>query len=305
MLVLVMFIAGCGTKQVQDTKAPNQPVVGTFDINKVIKAHPKYNQLIALQEQANGMAAEVEAKQIVAMQKMQDSLAVPQMSQGDMVELNKSFEQDFNRKMSAKQAELNTRFTAKEEAVHRTMYEEIKNYNDQLNKEYEPQIFNLQLKMKTVQLTKEETALLQTELERLQNQRAEKTSVKEQQLAAKMDELLAPEKATAEQELMTYSKQLNEEISKQVAAKQTEMAARIPQKPLASEDNKQATSDIEQQLTMKQQEIQALQDFITENIKDKAGKVAMERGLEAVLINTVVNVSGYDITDVLIAECNK
>ena len=51
--------------------------------------------------------------------------------------------------------------------------------------------------------------------------------------------------------------------------------------------------------------MQALQDSIIENIKDKTGKVAVDRGFEAVLTNALVNVSGVDITDAVIAECNK
>lgn len=299
------MIAGCGTKQVQDTKAPSQSTVGIFDIDKVIKAHPKYSQLLALQEQEKTMVAEVEAKQAAAMQKMQITAAMPGITQKDMDQLDKSFEQDFNRRMSAKQSELNAKLAAKEEATHRALSEELKVYSEELDKEYKTQIFNLQLKLKTVQLTKEEAALVQTELDKLQNQRSEKMSVKEQQLAAKMQAQLAPDRASAEQELAAYNKQVNEDISKQAAAKQAEMAARNQQQPSVSMENVQAASDIEQKLTAKQQEIQALQNFITGNVKDKAGKVAVERGLEAVVINTVVNVSGIDITDALIAECNK
>lgn len=308
MIALTILVAGCGTKQAPDPKSPPQPQVGVIDINKTVKSHPKYNQLLSLQQEANTLAAQGQAQQAAAAQRNQAISALPEMPQNDMDELNKAFQQQFTERMSVKEKEVNTKFAAKENAVHQTLSDEFKIYTEQVDKEYQPQIFNLQLKLKTVQLTKEETASLQGELETLQTQQTAKLNEKQKELAAKMNELLAPEKAAAEQELQAYSKQVNEELSKQAAVKQAEIAARnIPQTstPITSLEGQAGAAGIEQQLVMKQQEIQALQDFIIENIRDKTSKIAIERGFEAVLTNVTVNVSGVDITDAVIAECNK
>jgi Skp family chaperone for outer membrane proteins len=311
MIALMMLVAGCATKQVQETKPPQEPQVGIIDINKAVKAHPKYNQLQSLAQEANTMEAQVEAQRTAVTQRNQDVSTLPdEAPQGDMTELDKAFQQQFKDKMSAKEKEVNTRLTAKENAVHQTLSDEMKAYSDQIDKEYQPQIFNLQLKLKTVQLSKEDTASLQGELETLQTQQADKLAAKQKELSTKMDEMLAPDKAAAEQELQTYSKQVNEDISKQATAKQAEIAARATQQltvpsPSTALNGQAATGDIEQQLVMKQQEVQALQDSIIEDIKDKTSKIAIERGLEAVLTNVTVNVSGVDITDAVIAACNK
>lgn len=307
MIAFMMLVAGCGTKKVEDAKVSQEPLVGVIDINKAVKSHPKYNQLQSLEQEANTIVAQVKSQQAAAAQRSQAILPLPGMSEGDMAELNKAFQQQFTEKMSVKEKEINTRLAAKENAFHQTLSDEFKNYTAQVDKEYQPQIFNLQLKLKTVQLTKEETASLQSELEALQTQQADKMSGKQKELAAKMNELLAPDKAAASQELESYSKQVNEELSKQAAAKQAEIAARTTQQTPAPDINLQgqAASDLEQRLVMKQQEIQALQDSIIENIKDKTSKVAIERSFEAVLTNVTVNVNGVDITDAVIAECNK
>lgn len=308
MVAFMMLVAGCGTKQqVQEPKAPEKPQVGVIDINKAARSHPKYSQLQALQQDANTLEAQVQAEQAAAAQRSQSTLPLPETSQGDMNELNKAFQQQFTDKMSAKEKEVNAKLAAKENTVHQTLSDEFKTYTDQVDKEYQPQIFNLQLKLKTVQLTKEEAASLQEELEKLQSQQADKLAAKQKELSAKMNETLAPDKTAAQQELEAYSKQVNDEISKQAAAKQAEIAARSQQlsAPGTTLQGQAADSSKQQQLVMKQQEIQALQDSIIENIKDKTSKIAIERGLEAVLTNVTVNVSAVDITDAVIAECNK
>jgi phage host-nuclease inhibitor protein Gam/Skp family chaperone for outer membrane proteins len=309
MIAFMMLVAGCSTKQqVQEPKAPEKPLVGVIDINKAAKAHPKYNQLQSLQQDANTLEAQVQAEQTAAAQRNQATLPLSDTSQGDMAELNKAFQQQFTDKMSVKEKEVNAKLAAKENSIHQTLSDEFKTYTDQVDKEYQPQIFNLQLKLKTVQLTKEDADSLQEELGKLQTEQADKMAAKQKELAAKMDEMLAPDKTAAQQELEAYSKQVNEEISKQAAAKQAEIAVRSSQQlsaPSAALQGQATDGSKEQQLAMKQQEIQALQDSIIENIRDKTSKIAIERGLEAVLTNVTVNASAVDITDAVIAECNK
>jgi len=303
MLVFGLFIAGCGTKQAEDTTAP-APQVGMIDMNKAIKAHPQYNQLMTLGQQADTIAAQSEAQQLAAA-RQNPATSSPDMSQNQLAGLNKASEQEFSAKMSAKQDELSPRIAAKADAARRTLSAELKAYSDQLDKEYQPQIFNLQLKLKTVQLGKEETAALQTELEKVQAERSAALATKQTQLAGRMDELVAPEKAAVEEQLAAYAKQLNAQISQQAAAKQAEIVGRSNEQQQIPVAPDQGTNGAQEQLAMKKQEIAALQDSIIANIIDKTGKVAAESGFEAVLTNVAVNVSAVDITAQVIAECNK
>ena len=303
MLVSALFIAGCGTKQAEDTKAP-ATLVGIIDVKKAVKAHPKYNQLMALGQQADVISAQLEAQQMAAVQGS-STASLAGMFQNEAAELDKAFEQQFNAKMSVKQEELNRQIGAKADKAHQTLSDEMKAYSDQLDKEYQPRIFNLQLKLKTVQLAKEEIAVLQTELDKTQAQRSEALAAKQGQLAARLEELLAPEKAAAEQQLAAYAKELHAEISNQAAGKQAEMAARNNVQQLPAAQMGQSFSKSQEQLVMKQQEIQALNGFILADIKDKTAKVAASSSLETVLTNVAVNISAVDITTQVIAECNK
>jgi Skp family chaperone for outer membrane proteins len=304
ILALMMLVAGCSTKKVQDTKEP-QPLVGIVDMKKAVQSHPKYKQVLSLEEEVRSISAQAQAQQAAMAQSAQNMLNLPETSQGDLAELNKTFQQEFTEKMSLKEKEVNTRIAAKENSIHQTLSDEFKVYTDEIDKEYQPQIFNLQLKLKTVQLAKEEAASLQEQLETLQTQRAEKIAEKQKRLAEQMAEKMAPDKAAAQQELEAYSKQVNQEISQKAAAKQQEIAARNMQTLSLPGNTAQESGNGQQQAMMKQQELQALQDSIIQDINDKTGKVAIESGLEAVLANVTVNVSGVDITAAVIAECNK
>ena len=303
MLVSAIGIAGCGTKQT-DTKAPDKAQIGIIDMTKAVKAHPKYSQLAELKKQADTLAAQLEAQQLATRQ-AQTFQSSPNMLQQDMTELSKVSQQEFNAKMSAKQEELNGRIGTKVDAIRRTLSDEMNAYNAQIEKEYQPQVFNLQLKLRTVQMTKEEAASIQAELDKLQAQRSAALSTKQAELAARMDQLTAPEQAALEQQLAAYAKELGDEISKQAGAKQAELAARGSEQNKTAAPLDQTSSGLPQQLNSKRQEIEALQGFIIAHIKEQTAKIALGSGYEAVLTNVKVNVSGVDITDAVIAECNK
>lgn len=306
MLVFMMLVAGCGIKKVQDAKEPPQPQIGIVDMEKAVKSHPKYNQLLSLEQEVRSLAAQEQARQAVLHQETQEGgVMTPHSSSDELTELSKGFQQEFTENMEIKQQEINARLAEKEKVSHAELAQELQAYGEQLEKEYQPQIFNLQLKLKTIQLSKEEAASIQQQLEDLQRQHAEKIADKQKELSARMTEKMAPEKKAADQEMESYSKQLNEQIAKKAAAKQAEIAARNAGQTALQVTPQPVNGTSSQQLVMKQQEAQVLQDAIFQDIKDKTGKVAVASGLDAVLTNVAVNVNAVDITALVITECNK
>lgn len=316
MLVITALMAGCGTKQTQETKPPTVAQVGIIDMSAAVKAHPKYKQLVLLQQEADAMIAQIEAEQVASIHQageLQSISPIPGATENAIDELHKAAEQEANRKLAAKESELNERLTNKANSFNRTLDEEMKAYNDQLDKEYQPQIFNIQLKLKIVQLSKEEAASMQMELDKLQTERSEALNLKQEELKKRLSELMAPENAALGKEFETYRKKIDDELATQIAAKQGEILNRgnkqqlLPATtdPVNSENPQQLALAMQQQLALKQQEIDALQGFILDNITEKTGKVATEGGFEVVLTHVVVNVSAVDITVQVITECNK
>jgi len=299
MVFVAAFTAGCFNKSAKDTNAIPASV-GVIDMTKAVQAHPKYQQLIVLKQQLNTLIAQAQAKQQPI-----SSLSSAKPLQ-DHAALNTALEQEYKEKMSAKQSELHQALVAKADQLRSQLATEFKEYTEEIDKEYQPQIFSLQLKLKTLQLSKEEMASFQAELEKLQQTRSEKLTAKEKQLSEQMDKTMAPEQVAVEQELAAYSQQLNNQLAQKAAAKGAEIEARNSFS--AADANAAAVSnmrELEQQAGMKRQEISALEQAIIQDVRDKAAKVAAERQLDTIIANVQINVNAMDITEAVIAEFKK
>ena len=303
MLIVATFIAGCGTKQTQDTKTTASPI-GIIDMEKAIQGHPKYNEFLELEKQAQEIADQLKTEQFEITNQAEFPQFHPEEGNKTMDELGKASEQEFNAKMTAKQAELSPKLNKKAEEIHLSLSQELEAYKAQVDKEYQSPIFNLELKLSTLQLTKEEGALLQGELESLRSKRYTAINEKSEQLAGRMNELMADEKAAVDKELAAYAQGLNEELSKQTGIRQAEIVARMDQQKILAKPE-QPFNEREEQLVMKRQEIAALQGFIVENIREKVAKLAIDNEYEVVLSHVAVNIKAVDITSMVIAECNK
>lgn len=305
MVSVAIFAAGCFNKSAKDTNAVPANI-GIIDMAKAVQAHPRYNEFLSQKQELNTLVAQgqAQARQQAAV------AATPQLSASsiqDSAALNAALEQEFKEKMTAKQSELHQKLSVKAEALRQQLTDQMNAYTAELDKEYQPQIFNLQLKLKTVQLKKEEMEALQTEIEKLQQTRHEMLTLKEKQLAEQMDAAMAPEQAAVEQQLADFSKQLNSQLAEKAAVKGAEISSRnqagISALTTSTADN--GLRELEQKAGLKRQEIAALEQTIIQDVRDKAAKVAAERQLDSVITNVQVNITAVDITEAVIAEFKK
>lgn len=303
LLTVTLLAAGCGTKSTPETKTAPAPQVGILNVDKAVQAHPKYADYQRLQKEYNTLTAQAAVeKQAAAQGQAVDHAAMPE---GALQGLNEQLGQEFNSKVAAKQQEISVRLNQKADQVRRDLSAQFDAYTKEIDETYQSQIFSLQLKLKTVQLSKEEMEALQKQLEQLQGERSAKLSVKEKELSGQLESLMAPEKAAAEKELSAYANELNAALQQQAAAKGAEIAARMQQAAPLQTPTAQGRTESEQKAALKSQEMKVLQDFIIKDIQDKTAKIAAERGLEAVLGTYKVNISAVDITDAVIAELKK
>ncbi|MEG6585085.1 molecular chaperone Skp [Dendrosporobacter sp. 1207_IL3150] len=302
MVSVAAFTAGCFGKTDKDTNTPS--AIGIIDMNKAIQAHPKYQQLVLLKQQLNTISAQIDAEKVKAARQFSSMSSV--ITSPDNTALNTAFEQEFKEKMAGEQAELNAKLSAKADQARGKLTDELKAYTAEVDKEYHPQIFSIQLKLKTVQLSKEEMTDLQNQLEQLQKSRNNKLADKERQLAAKMDAIMGPEQKAVEQQLAAYASQLNNELAQKAAAKSAAIEARNKSQALQPASSAVIVNpELEQQLGMKRQEVTVLEQFIIQDVRDKAAKIAAEGRLDSVITNIQVNVNATDITESVIAEFKK
>ncbi|MBP2645311.1 MAG: outer rane chaperone Skp (OmpH) [Firmicutes bacterium] len=284
---LLAFTAGCDFNPFRTAKPSQQSTIGLVDMGQLIKSHPKYAELEKLQNEYNQMGQQLGASE-----------QRPNGSNGNLERMNAANE-EYSTRMQVKQNQISSQLQSTAKDVESQLSTELNAYAQELQKEYQSRIISLQLKKKTLELTKEQAEALQAEEDKLQKELSEKTDAKRQELAQKMNAIMSEKQANAKTEMDAYAQTLHSEI----ADKLQNGNDGANQKLSMSETG--AQSDAERSLVFKQQEIKALQERIVTDIKDKVAILAAKMGLELVLTEAKVNVSAIDITSQAITEINK
>lgn len=292
--VAVFLVSGCALKPAPDTSTPVKPTLGVIDMAKALQAHPRYREIGQLEKEYEILRQQLEQ------QASSSSGEPPAFAAGDSSGQKDAQEQEFNSRMAEKQNELQKQLQEKAEAVHKELGTQLQEFAEALDKEYQPRIFSLQLKMKTVQLSKEDLENAQKELDALQKEHSDKLAAKEKEFAVQMNGRMAPEQVAAEKDLAAYAGKLQTEIVQRTPDK---AASLVPNATAAS--NSAMQQDLMQQLDKKRQEITGLREIILKDVTDKTASVANAQGLTAVLANVRTNLSAEDITQAVIAEFKK
>ncbi|BBB91556.1 MAG TPA: hypothetical protein PKA28_13775 [Methylomusa anaerophila] len=301
------LLTGCASKQSPGPNLPPQPAVGVIDMDKALQAHPKAEEWAILQKEAQTIVEQINTEtRHLSMNNSADSPAAaipPAVQDGQQAALT----QEYNAKMAAKEKEVRARLDAKAAKIHADLDEKMKAYEAELEKEYQPQIFNIQLKLQTLHLEEKEANELKNSLEQLKKEQAEKLAARQQELSNTFNEALAPDKAAAEQEMAEYAKNLSDELNARARSFKQELngSVQAPNNSLGQADAGGRIAELEHQLEMKKQEIQVLQEAIIKDVQDKTAKVAAEHRLETVLAGHKMNIAAVDVTDWVIAELKK
>ncbi|SDD81897.1 hypothetical protein [Sporomusa acidovorans] len=298
-----ILVTGCSRSTPPETKPPEMPQVGVINMDKAISAHPKFQEWQKLKQQAATLRQQL-AGQAVAAADAQETSPAMDLPNKAAAGLQATAEQEFNAKMVAKQRELADQLAEKADKARATLNAEYQAYAQEVEKEYQPQLFSYQLKLQTIKLDEKQTADIKKAMDDLKAEQAGKLAAKEKELGQSLEAAMAPEKAATEQQLAAYAKQLNAELKAKTAAQTNAMSAPIPPTINSSTDNAAAV-ELKQQFDRKQQEINALEEYIVNDIRDKAAKVAIEHRLDVVLTGYQVNVTAVDITAEVIAAFNK
>jgi len=233
---------------------------------------------------------------------LRDTATLASVESSAAAGLQKTLEHEFQSRMAAKQEEINTRLEKSSLQFRRALIDEMKAFEEEVDRQIEPQLINIQLKMRTLQLTQEEKTALQQNFEKLQKERTDRLRLREQQLHAKLETWLAPQRRAADQELSAFAQQLQLELAQKEAAQKDQFAARaLP--PFTAADG--SLPELQMRADRKQQEIAGLKEEILRDVRDKTAKVAISMQLDVVLANILVNSSAIDITGNVIAELKK
>lgn len=299
LILSTVLIAGC-SRSTPETKPPEAPQLGVISMDKAVQSHPKYQEWQNHKQQAATIKEQLAVTAGKGITQSPASINVP----GDMAaSIQSAAAQEFKVKIAAKQQELQARLLEQAGKKRKELSAQLEAYAGELNQQYQPQLFNLQLKLQTMRMDEQQATALKQEIDAVKAEQAAKLSAKEQEMAQQLEAALAPEKAAMEQELAAYAAQLNRELDNKLSAQTAELSAKLTQ-PAAGVPAA-VNSSLQQQLGMKQQEMKVLEEFILNDVRDKAAKIAAERGLEAVLTGQQVNVQAVDLTDAVIDAIKK
>ena len=284
MLVLTGLLSGCNSP---GSKEPKPASLGVIDMEKAILAHPKNQELEKLRQQY--LAMEEQLALLAARMRQADTPAVAAVNPE---------EQEFNSKMAAREQELQNRFNARLETELAKANEALQSYADELEKEMQPELFSIQLKLNALQNSSAEALQLTARADAIKKEFQNKMAARQAQLNAQIDQVMAPEKQAVEKELSEYARQLQQELQARSAAQQA-AAARIN---IAADG---PAAELQKALGLKRTEIESLQAWVINDVRSQAAKVAAEKQLDVLLAGQRVNVTAVDLTDAVIVELKK
>ena len=278
--------------------AAEQATFGLIDMDKAMQAHPQYKQLIELKKEYDALALESKKAKPVQIDTQPPSV--------DFSAIDASINQKKNEKIKQKIEQLNAELQKKELEIRKQMDADYQEAAQKIDDQYISQIFNLQLKRNTLDVTKETVAGIDQQIEQLKNEQRQKLVENHQKFSAKLMELMKPDHEKAKKELDDYAaeieKDLVEDAHRQVSEIEKRNHLAMAEKTNELKLGMDNSTTVRDKLENKEKEISVLQDEIIKDIASKVSKIAIENKLDIVLTSVQVNISAMDITDIVIKE---
>ena len=256
---ILTALAGCASKQpaASPPAKPPETVQAMVDVQKVLEAHPLRGKLRQMEQE---LAAA-------------DAKAAADTSAQDTAR------QEFETAMKVRQDEDKAALEKKQTQLGDELTEQRRAYIEELEKEYRPLLFNIDLKLKTVQITPAEKETLQKEMDRLLAERQQKLKAKEDELAARFKKEMDAFAAELAQKTDAYAQQWTEERMK-----------RLQQDAVSLEREQQRRAIVE------------LSNRMIADVRSTVTKVALRDKIEVVWLRQAVHTQLKDITDTVAKE---
>jgi len=256
--ILTAF-TGCASQKpaAPTTTKPATPAYAMADVQKVLEAHPLRSKLRQMEQELASTEAKASA----------DTSAMD-AARREYETAMKVRENEDKAALAKKQTELGDELT-----------EQRRSYIDTLEKEYRPLLFNIDLKLNTVQVSASEKETLQKERDRLLAERQQKLKVKEDELAARFQKEMDAFAAELAGKSEAYAKQWMEQRMQ-----------RLQQAAVSPEREKQRRAIVE------------LSNRMIDDVRAAVAKVALQEKIELVWLRQAVHMPIRDITDLVTRE---
>ena len=262
VLCLAFWSVGCAktsSTQPASVKDP-EPVYAMVDIQKVLDAHPERARL----------------------RKMEQALSAMDAAAQDKSPLLEAAKTEFESAMKIRQNQDQAMIEKKQTELTEQLNAERRQFIEKLEAEYRPLLFNIDLKLKSLQNSPTESQALQQEKARLENERQQKLKNKEDELVASF-----------QSEMKEFSQALNAK-SEAYAKKWMDDRMQELQKPVVSPEREK-----------QRQEIVALSGRMLQDVRNAVAAVAEREKIELVWLKPAVRKTVKDITELVTQEITK
>lgn len=277
----------------KDSNVADAGKIGVIDMMAAMQAHPQYQTLLKLRKERNTLGLEAKNTVDLDMKLEEPSL--------DKTAVEDETKQQQNQAAAAKLKEINLALQQKQREIIQLNTPEYDARMKAIDDQYLPDIFNLQLKLDTLALTKEVAQQIQQQIIEKKQAQAQQMHLVDQEFRQKVATLMQAEQEKARVQMDQYMAEQNKNVAMQSQAK---IAAVKERNNLAAIEKKNElqigmknTAVNQNSLADKEQEVAALEDKIIQDISAKVTKIAVQEKLSAVLTAVQVNVNALDITE--------
>ena len=262
VLGLALWSAGCAKNSSTPATPPKapEPVYAMVDVQRLLEIHPER----------------------VRLRKMEQALAALDAAASDKSPLLEAAKTEFESAMKIRQNQDQAMIEKKQSELTELLNVERRQFIEKLDTEYQPLLFNIDLKLKSLQNSPTESQALHQEKARLENERQQKLKNKEDELAARF-----------QSEMKEFAQALNAK-SEAYAKKWMDDRMQELQKPVVSPEREK-----------QRQDIVALSGRMLQDVRNAVAAVAEREKIELVWLKPAVRKSVKDITELVTQEITK
>ena len=256
---IILLSTGCAStpsKPASPAKLP-EPTYAMVDMQKVLELHPSRTIL----------------------RHMEQALAAMEESVADRIDATKIAQQEFEAAMKIRQNQDKAALAAKQTQLGDQLNEERRLFIDKLEAEYRPLLFNIDLKLKTLQQLPSDAQALQQEKARLEAERQQKLKSKEDELGARFQKEMEALTQDLAGQTDAYAKKWMNDRMQQL------------QSPVVSPDREK-----------QRQEIVELSSRMIQEVRAAVDKIAAQEKIDIVWLKQAVRKPVKDITDSVARE---
>ena len=289
---LAFLLSACG-------KTGGGEKIAVVNWDKVLEAHPQYENLHKKQEAYNLLLDRRREQEIIGKTQMSGLAKLQQLKQNS----KRSFlSADFMARMSEKQTEEQEKLKQLSNQIADQVDKELAEEEKKMSEHYRLQIFNLRLKLDTVRMMPEQRKKLEAELHAVQAARDQDRMLLAQHKVGVVTQRMQPHVEEVHRQLDAYARQLQAQMLADLKKSAEKDASVFKAAPGALKD---VLSTVDQELDRQQQGIESLEASIKKDMESAVIKLAKERHYSVVFYKYHTNISADDITGDVIAILKK